>query len=160
VLREAMASYVQLATGLTEVTRRRAVATARGLLTSSGADTVVPGALGQVGVLADEIMATSKANRALLVGLVRAEVDRAVTRLGLATHDEVASLQRSVDRLTARLDQESGPEPKPRKATPRKATPRKPATRKPAAAKTTPRKAAPPSEATPAQPATPDEESS
>jgi hypothetical protein len=137
VLREAMASYVQLASGLTEVTRRRAVATARGLLTSSGADTVVPGALGQVGVLADEIMATSKANRALLVGLVRAEVDRAVTRLGLATHDEVASLQRSVDRLAARLDREAGPKAAPRKAAPRKAAPRK---------------------AAPGAPATPDEE--
>jgi len=98
-----MRNYVQLASGLTDVTRQRAMAAASGLLTSSGVDQVVPGALGQVSALADEIVASSKANRELLVGLVRAEVDRAVGRLGLATQDDVAGLQRTVDRLTERL---------------------------------------------------------
>ncbi|MDH4353847.1 MAG: polyhydroxyalkanoate synthesis protein PhaF [Actinomycetota bacterium] len=111
---DAMRNYVQLASGLTDVTRQRAMAAASGLLASSGVDQVVPGALGQVTALADEIVASSKANRELLVGLVRAEVDRAVGGLGLATQDDLAGLHRAVDRLTERLRLlESGGEPPP-----------------------------------------------
>jgi len=103
VVLDAMRNYVQLASGLSDVTRQRAMAAASGLLSSSGVDQVVPGALGQVSALADEILASSKANRELLVGLVRAEVDRAVGSLGLATRDDVAGLQRAVERLTERV---------------------------------------------------------
>lgn len=142
MLLSALRNYLELASGLTEVTRQRAVSTAKGLLSSSGAELVVPGAIGQVGALADEIMATSRANRELLVGMVRAEVDRTVTRLGLATHDEVVSLQRSVDRLTARLEQDGGhaattaatkpaKRPATKPATKRSAT-KRPATKRPA----------------------------
>ena len=102
----ALRNYLELASGLTEVTRQRATATAKGLLAGSGAEMVVPGAIGQVGALADEIIATSRANRELLVGLVRAEVDRTVNRLGLATQDEVAVLQRHVERLSARIERD------------------------------------------------------
>jgi hypothetical protein len=128
---DALRNYVQLASGLTDVTRQRAVAAARGLLTSSGVDQVVPGALGQASALADEIMASSKANRELLVGLVRAEVDRAVMGLGLATEDEVAGLARAVDRLTVRVRAlEPHPATKAAKKPPKKPV-KKPVKKKP-----------------------------
>lgn len=138
MLLSALRNYLELASGLTEVTRQRAVSTAKGLLSSSGAELVVPGAIGQVGALADEIVATSRANRELLLGMVRAEVDRTVTRLGLATHDEVVALQRSVDRLTARLEHDAVGAAAPRtspakrvtKPAPKRTT--KPATKAPA----------------------------
>ena len=145
---DAMRNYLQLATGLTEVTRQRAMAAAKGLMSSSGAELVVPGAIGQVGALADEIMATSKANRELLLGLVRAEVDRTVNRLGLATQDEVAVLQRHLDRISARLerDEEAGavaaaPKRPVRKVAAKKATTKKATTKKATAKKATAKKA-------------------
>lgn len=100
----ALHDYLELVSGLTEVTRQRAVAAAKGLVSSSGAELVVPGAIGQASALADEIMATAKANRELLTGMIRAEVDRTVGRLGLATRDDVAAVQRGLDRLAARVD--------------------------------------------------------
>ena len=101
---EVVRSYWEVAGGLTDVTRQRAVATARSVLARDGVDLVVPGALGQVQSLADELMALSKSNRELLSGVVSAEVDRALGAMGLATRDEVRALQRSVDRLTTKVD--------------------------------------------------------
>jgi hypothetical protein len=140
VVLDAMRNYVQLASGLTEVTRQRALAAASGLLSSSGVDQVVPGALGQVSTLADEILASSKANRELLVGLVRAEVDRAVSGLGLATQDDVAGLRRAVDRLADRVSalephQEAVPATKKRSA---KKAAKRPAKKAPSTSSTKP----------------------
>ena len=101
---EVVRSYWEVASGLTDVTRQRAVATARSVLSGDGVDLVVPGALGQVQSLADELVALSKSNRDLLSGIVSAEVDRALGLMGLATRDEVHALQRSVDRLTSKVD--------------------------------------------------------
>ena len=61
---------------------------------------------GQVGVLAEEILAAALANRENLTALVRNEVDLAVSRLGLVptselerARDEVARLRAEVSRL-------------------------------------------------------------
>jgi len=99
-VKDAVIGYLQVASGLTDVTRQRATATAKSLLGDGGlggaSDKVN---VGQVQSLAEELVAASKANRELLTGLIRAEVDRAVGALGLATRDDVAALRRQVERL-------------------------------------------------------------
>jgi hypothetical protein len=91
---DALRGYVQLATGLTEVTVSKAREAAAALL-AQGLDLTsvpdVPGkdsavsaatvAASQVQGLADDLLETSKQNRELLTGLVRTEVDRAAGRL-------------------------------------------------------------------------------
>ncbi len=132
-------SYWEVAGGLTDVTRQRAVATARAVWSGDGVDQVVPGALGQVQSLADELVALSRSNRELVKALVSAEVDRALGAMGLATRDEVAALQRRVDRLTATVDAladrqvPTGGSAAPRST--RKPAAKKSVTKKPAATK-------------------------
>jgi polyhydroxyalkanoate synthesis regulator phasin len=92
-MRDAVKNYLSLASGFTEVTRQRAVAAAKALV-SSGEATAE-----QVSNLADELLATSRNNRDAVLALVRYEVDRALTRLGLATVDDVETLQRRVASL-------------------------------------------------------------
>jgi len=108
---DALRGYVALVSGLTEVSRQRAVAQAKALLADGSLDPVVEAgrqAGTQVQALADDIVATGRANRDLLVGLVRAEVERAVGSLGLAGTDEVSALQAQVDRLTRRVTELDG----------------------------------------------------
>jgi hypothetical protein len=113
---EALRGYVQLATGLTEVTVAKAREAAAALL-SQGLDLTgavpVPGkdqaaqaataAAGQVSKLADELVETSEQNRELLVGLVRTEVDRAAGRMGFVREEELAAVRRHVSRLESSL---------------------------------------------------------
>ncbi len=113
---EALRGYVQLATGLTEVTVTRAREAAAALL-SQGLDLTgavpVPGkdqataaatvAAGQVAKLADDLVETSEQNRELLVGLVRTEVDRAAGRMGFVREEELAAVRRHVSRLESSL---------------------------------------------------------
>src|SRR3954451_4180135 len=94
---DAVKNYLNLASGVTEVTRQRAIAAAKALA-SSGEATAE-----QVSNLADELIVQSRNNRDALLALVRYEVDRALNRLGLATADEVASLQRRVTSLEGAL---------------------------------------------------------
>jgi len=54
--------------------------------------------------LAEDLIATSKTNRDLLVGLIRTEVERAVARLGLVGADELATVSQLVGRLQSQLD--------------------------------------------------------
>ncbi|MGH8969252.1 MAG: phasin family protein, partial [Actinomycetes bacterium] len=66
---DGLRGYLQLANGLTDVTRERARAAARTLLSQgeAGVDAVVPQPMReQVGSLADDLIATSRANRDLL----------------------------------------------------------------------------------------------
>jgi polyhydroxyalkanoate synthesis regulator phasin len=58
---------------------------------------------GQVQAIAGELVATSRANREALIGLIRYEIDRALGRLGLATADEVAALRAQVHALEVNL---------------------------------------------------------
>ena len=76
---DAVRGYVQLANGLTEVTRQRAQQAAKALLQQAGAENLTSG-LTKVSDLADEIVATSKSNRALLQAIVANEVEGAVAR--------------------------------------------------------------------------------
>ena len=108
---DALRGYVQLANGLTEVTRQRALQAAKQLVDQGGE--VVEQAVSSVGAasvarqaqtLAEDLLATSRTNRDLLVGLVRTEVERAVARMGLVGADELAAMIRVVDRLQNQLD--------------------------------------------------------
>ena len=108
---DAMRGYVQLANGLTDVTRQRAIQAARQLVDSGSGllDAAVNSAGSvdfsrQVQGLAEDILTTSRTNRDLLVGLVRTEVERTVHRLGLVGADELTAMARMVERLQAQLD--------------------------------------------------------
>ncbi|WP_350274241.1 polyhydroxyalkanoate synthesis protein PhaF [Kribbella sp. HUAS MG21] len=96
---DALRGYVQLANGLTEVTRQKAQAAAKALLQQTGADSLTT----RVSDLADEIVATSKSNRQLLQAIVSNEVEGAVARLGFARSEEVAGLTRRVKALETEL---------------------------------------------------------
>src|SRR6188472_4310209 len=103
---ESVRGYVQLASGLGELTRARAMDAAQGLLSLPSVGGATGKMAGQVGVLAEEILAAALANRENLTALVRNEVDLAVSRLGLVptselerARDEVARLRAEVSRL-------------------------------------------------------------
>src|SRR6266540_600030 len=159
---EALRGYVQLASGLTEVTKQKAQAAAKALLQQTGAENLTSGLSTKVSDLADEIVATSKSNRQLLQAIVTNEVEGAVARLGFVRSEEVAALTRRVQTLEAELTEarggagapaspsgdvlaEAGPVPAAKKAAPRKSAVKKTAAKtapakKSAAKKTTAKK--------------------
>ncbi|MFC6162599.1 phasin family protein [Kribbella sp. NPDC058693] len=108
---DAVRGYVQLASGLTEVTKQKAQAAAKALLQQTGADALTT----KVSDLADEIVATSKSNRQLLQAIVANEVEGAVARLGFVRSEEVAALTRRVKALETELAEAhaAGPVPDP-----------------------------------------------
>lgn len=85
-MREALKAYAELAIGLSEVTRQRAVKTAQALV-SHGEATAE-----QVSALTEDLLAHSRHNREAVTSLVKFEVDRALGRVGLASADEVGDL--------------------------------------------------------------------
>ncbi|GAB7052161.1 phasin family protein [Catenuloplanes indicus] len=95
--KEAWRAYLDLALGLTENSRKQATRTAMRLVGKGGATAV------QLQALVEDALAAGTANRAVVERLVRTEVDRALTAVGLVTSDEVASLRRRVAELEGRL---------------------------------------------------------
>lgn len=96
--------YLQMASGLTEVTAAKAREIAMALVGQGmSLSTKAPDVVGQVQELADDLVATSKGNRDLLTGMIRTEVDKAVGRMGFVREDELAALRRHVQRLEAEL---------------------------------------------------------
>jgi polyhydroxyalkanoate synthesis regulator phasin len=105
---EALRAYLELASGLTEASRQRAKEVAQ-MLASGGLDQTI-GPLGkQAQQIAEDLVATSRANRQLLMTLVRAEVDRGIAALGLPTREELGTLQRRVARLEQAVAAEGSP---------------------------------------------------
>lgn len=100
-------TYLQLAGGVTEATTSKAKEAVSGLLSQglslSTRAMPAPEMMGQVQELADDLVATSKNNREMLVGMIRAEVDRAVGRMGFVREDELAALRRHVQRLEKQI---------------------------------------------------------
>lgn len=100
-------NYLQLASGLTETTASKAKDAATGLLAHgvslSSKAMPAPDMMGQVQELADDLVATSRNNREMLVGMIRAEVDRNVGRMGFVREDELAALRRHVQRLEKQI---------------------------------------------------------
>ena len=108
---DAVRGYVQLASGLGDVTRQKATQVAKQLVEQGGG--LVSGVASSAGSadvakqvqgLAEDLLATGRTNRDLLVGLVRTEVERAVNRLGLVGADELSAMARVVERLQNQLD--------------------------------------------------------
>jgi polyhydroxyalkanoate synthesis regulator phasin len=102
---DALRGYVQLANGLTEVTRQRAQQAAKALLQQTGAEPLAKDLTTRVTDLADEIVATSKSNRALLQAIIGNEVEGAVARLGFVRAEEVDALTRRIDALEREAEQ-------------------------------------------------------
>lgn len=107
---EDLRGYLQMASGLTEVTAAKAKEIAMALVTQGlNMSAKAPDVVGQVQELADDLVSTSKENREMLLGLIRSEVDRAVGRMGFVREDELAALRRHVQRLEQQLlDLKSG----------------------------------------------------
>ena len=144
-MRDALKSYLALAGGITDLTRQRAVAAAKALV-SQGEATAE-----QVTGLAEDLLAQTRQNREAVVALVAFEVDRTLGRVGLATADEVSQLtarirelEQEVRTLTpgAATTKPTATASAPTKGAAAQAAPRKATTRKAAAAKAAPRKAA------------------
>ncbi|MEI7779753.1 MAG: hypothetical protein WCJ42_10035 [Actinomycetes bacterium] len=102
---DAIKGYLQLATGLTEVTARKAYETASGMLSALPelGRTSPEAVKTSVQELADDLVEQSRANREMVVGLVRTEVDRTVGRMGFVREEELAAVRRHVARLEAAL---------------------------------------------------------
>ncbi|WP_436778093.1 hypothetical protein [Yinghuangia sp. YIM S09857] len=123
-MRDALRSYLQIASGLTEMTVHRVTEAAKQLVEKSGVDLDhVPAQVAQqaqavpqyVQQVADDLFATGKANRDLLVGVVRSEVDKAMGRLRPWTddlrrvEDDLARAERRITELEHRLAVLSAP---------------------------------------------------
>jgi len=130
---ESVRGYVELASGLGELTRARALEAAHGLLSlpATGVATGTKMAM-QASALADELLSAAAANRANLTTLVRTEVDTAVGRLGLVpaqdleeSRAEAATLRAEVARLRSATPKAAAPKSAPRKAAAPKSAPRK-----------------------------------
>jgi polyhydroxyalkanoate synthesis regulator phasin len=102
-VRDALKNYLALANGLTEVGRQRALAASKALV-AQGEATVE-----QVGSLAEDLVETSRSNRDMITALVRNEVDKALSRVGLATADEVRRLTTRLQSLEASLRSSAKP---------------------------------------------------
>jgi polyhydroxyalkanoate synthesis regulator phasin len=94
---DAWRSYLEMALGLTEASRKQATKAVKRVL-GKGAVTTE-----QLQGLAEELLKTSAANREAITKLVRVELDRALGRLGLATAEEVAGLNDRIRQLETEL---------------------------------------------------------
>jgi|SRR5450631_2902774 hypothetical protein len=142
---ESVRPYVQLASGLSDITRARAMEAAQGLLTFPAAGIATGTKMASQAVdLADEVLAVAMANRLSLTALVRSEVEVAITALGLVPVQKLEEVQAEAARLraeNARLRSATSRAAAPR-ATAKKAAPRRTArTAKTAGKASTPRSA-------------------
>ncbi|HQZ84000.1 MAG TPA: hypothetical protein PLB21_00030 [Actinomycetota bacterium] len=104
---DAVKSYLQMASGLVEASAAKAMEAAQGLV-SSGLEsgTKAPEQMAtQVATIAEDLLAQSRTNRELLVGLVRTEVERAVGRIGFVREEELAAVRAHVDRLEREINE-------------------------------------------------------
>lgn len=130
-MQEALRTYLELAMGLTEASRKKVKKVVKEAAGRGGATAE------QLKSLTTDLMATNSANREALAKLVKFEVDRALGVVGLATADEVGDLTARVRDLEQQLREAEGRTVSTSNgAAPAKAT--KKATRKTAAAKATP----------------------
>ncbi|HEY7821198.1 MAG TPA: hypothetical protein VIG24_00090 [Acidimicrobiia bacterium] len=101
---EGVRGYLQLATGLTEVTATKARDAAMALVNQGfQVSSKTPDVVGSVQDIADDLVSTSKQNREMLVGMIRTEVDRAVGRMGFVREDELAAVRARLEHLEARV---------------------------------------------------------
>src|SRR6476469_4736111 len=99
--------YVQLAGGMTQLSRQRALEVARQLVSGMPVSAALPSAASaeeiaaRASALADELLTAGRQNRALLADIVRAEVENVVAKLGLTGREELeGALATSRTRIT------------------------------------------------------------
>ena len=101
---ESVRGYVEIASGLSDLTRARAMEAAQGLLSLPAAGIATGSKVAvQASALADELLATAAANRSNLTALVRSEVDIAITALGLVPAQKLADAQAEAQRLRSEV---------------------------------------------------------
>ena len=100
---ESFRGYVQLASGLGELSRARATEAAQVLLSLPGVGATTGKLTAQVSALAEELLAVAAANREHLTTLVRHEVEAAVTRLGLVAAERLEESRAEAARLRAEV---------------------------------------------------------
>ena len=108
---DAVRTYLDAANGLTELSRRDAVAAARALLRSDGRAVGATAAEGEaaprvgqsIQALAGELIETSQANRSAIADLVREEVGRQLQSMDVVPREEHERLARRVAELERRL---------------------------------------------------------
>ena len=97
--------YVELASGLGELTRSAAKEAAAEIVALAGSDASRKKAAKQVSGLADELLQAARSNRKALVRLVRREVEAAVAKLDVnRLSAEVQTLGATVAGLAAQVD--------------------------------------------------------
>ena len=139
---ESFRGYVQLASGLGELTRARAMEAAQGLISMPGVSVATGKFAVQVGALAEELLAAATTNREHLTALVRGEVDAAVTRLGLVPAAKLEEAQAEAARLRAEVAALRSASARSTAGTEKKAATKKAAVKKTAAKKAAVRKTA------------------
>jgi DNA-binding protein H-NS len=108
---ESVRGYVELATGLGDLTRARAKEAAHGLRTLPAAGiatgskvAVQAGAVAaEAGALADEVLTVAVANRSDLRALVRSEVEIAIAHLGLVSAQRLEEAEAEAAYLRAEV---------------------------------------------------------
>lgn len=146
-MQDAWRAYLEVALGLTEASRKKAREVTKNLFDRGEATAA------QLQNAASELLATSRANRETLARLVRYEVDRALSALGLATSEEVSELTERVRELERAVYATAAGAPAEKtaataaakkttakKATAKKATAKKTTAKKATAKKTTAKK--------------------
>ena len=97
--------YVELASGLGELTRSRAKEAAQEIVALSGVDASRKKVTKQASHLADELLSAAESNRRNLVRLVRREVESALARLDVnRLAGDVQALAGTVAGLAAQVD--------------------------------------------------------
>jgi hypothetical protein len=139
---ESFRGYVQLASGLGELTRARAMEAAQGLISMPGVSIATGKFAVQVGALAEELLAAATTNREHLTALVRGEVDAAVTRLGLVPAEKLEEAQAEAARLRAEVAALRSASARSTAGTEKKAATKKAAVKKTAAKKAAVKKTA------------------
>ena len=146
---EVLKAYLQVANGVGDLTRQRALEAARQALAAAAvlpvASAGVDGLAAQASALADELLAAGRANRELLSHLVRAEVETVVSRLGLDGRSdleaELLTSRARVRELERDLAATKAGRAPAKKATAKKATATPAAAKKATARKATAKKA-------------------
>jgi polyhydroxyalkanoate synthesis regulator phasin len=100
-VQDALKAYLELALGLTEASKKKAEKAVKRMakeLVGKGNATAT-----QLQGAVEDLISTSSANREAVTRLVRVEMDRALSRMGLATTDEVTTLTTRVEALERQL---------------------------------------------------------
>ncbi|MFE3461601.1 membrane fusogenic activity family protein [Nocardiopsis aegyptia] len=108
---DAVRTYFDATSGLTELSRKEAVAAAKALLKANGRPTApaadqeaLPARVGQsIQALAGELIATNEANRTAIADLVRSEVAHQLERMDIVPRPEYERVVRRVAELERRL---------------------------------------------------------